>query len=286
MEKIEFISADNGRVLKVLSKKLEDVKYSAIDKSLRQKDIKVNDKRISDNVNIVCGDKITIFIDDSAHKKLYEIIYEDENIIVINKSKGIEVCNGEFNLESELKKNGISVYSVHRLDRNTSGLTIFAKKERVRDNLIEQFKKHNIEKFYLAKVFGHLDDKEKTLVGYLQKDEKNSRVFISNDKKVGLVKIETHYKVLDEIEKYSILEVKISQGKTHQIRAHLASCGHAIVGDGKYGNNQNNQSAKEKTQMLVAYKICFHIDENSELNYLNNTSIKLNEKEILTQFKK
>ena len=166
----------------------------------------------------------------------------------------------------------------HRLDRNTEGLILFAKDKASLEILLEKFQNHEIIKYYKCKVYGIFNKKNDVLEAYLFKDNKKSLVYISDEKKQGYRPIKTEYTVIEEnIEKnYSILEVILHTGRTHQIRAHLAHIGHPIIGDGKYGINEINKIFGEKNQNLVAYKIKFDFSTNgSIIDYLNGMVITL-----------
>lgn len=172
----------------------------------------------------------------------------------------------------------IFINPCHRLDRNTTGLVLFAKDEVSLEILLDKFKHHEIEKHYLAKVYGIPTKKQDILTAYLFKDAKKSLVYISDVPKKGYEKIITSYKVVEEKQKEntSILDVNLHTGKTHQIRAHLAHIGYPILGDGKYGNNEINKKFGYKTQQLCSYSITFRFKADSGiLNYLNNREIKL-----------
>ena len=129
---------------------------------------------------------------------------------------------------------------------------------------------------YYAEVFGTPQEKHKVLHGYLEKNKDESIVKIYNNKKPNTVKIVTEYNFVKGAGNTSLLSVKIKEGKTHQIRAHLAFNKLYIIGDGKYGKNEINAKYKAKTQHLKAYKILFNLSESSFLNYLNNLQIELN----------
>lgn len=247
-------------------------------KALRKKDILVNNVRIKDNITLHTGDKVILYItDDFLFKKInFNIIYEDENILVINKPIGIEVTSStssEDTLTTILEKKAYHfIKPCHRLDRNTSGLVLFAKNEKALNILLNKFKEKEISKFYKCTVYGILKKSQATLEAYLFKDNKKSTVYVYDDFKKGCVKIITSYKVLNTNlqDNTCVLEVELHTGKTHQIRAHLAHIGHPIIGDGKYGKNEINKKFGKYTQDLCAYKLVFNFKTNSGiLNYLN-----------------
>ena len=278
MRKIEVVVNKAERVLKVLERECPDVVFSSLNKALRQKDVLVNGARIKENIVVPAGARITVYVPDNAAKKNnIEIVYEDANIVIVNKGKGIETCDGTYNVENELLKQNINVFPVHRLDRNTLGLVIFAKSTEVQNELINAFKNGNVEKYYYAEIYGTAPKKHDVLSGYLVKNKDESSVMIYNNKKsTDCVQIKTEYEVVKSSGNTSLLSVKIKDGKTHQIRAHLAYNKMYIIGDGKYGKNEINSKYKAKTQHLKAYKIKFSLPKNSPLYYLNDFNLQLN----------
>lgn len=169
-----------------------------------------------------------------------------------------------------------TLYPCHRLDRNTTGLIIFAKSLDCQQILFEKFKNHEIEKHYICTVYGIPKKSHEILEDYLFKDNKKSMVYISKVQKVGYLPIKTEYTVLscDKINNTSVLEVILHTGRTHQIRAHLAHIGYPIIGDGKYGRNEINKKFKCKVQKLESHKIIFNFNTDSGLlNYLNHKEI-------------
>ena len=170
----------------------------------------------------------------------------------------------------------------HRLDRNTTGLVLYAKNKESLDILLSKFKNHEIEKHYLAWVYGIPKEKHKRLEAYLFKDNKKSMVYISDVFKKGYQKIITTYTILEKKkDNTSILDVEIETGRTHQIRAHLAHIGYPIIGDGKYGKNEINKTFNRRTQMLCSYKLKFNFKNDSGLlEYLKGKEFVLNTKMI------
>lgn len=272
---------DGKKLNSFLLDSFDGLKLNTLYKALRKKDVRVNDTKVSDNVIIHSGDVIKVFI---PNEQLFKdksfninIIYEDDNIVVVNKPAEIEVV-GENSLTTELCKyyNSTSIFPCHRLDRNTTGLVLFAKNEEALNILLDKFKNREIEKHYQALVYGIPNKKEDTLTAYLFKDSKKSLVYISDVPKKGYEKIITSYKVISSNNKNntSVLDVNLHTGKTHQIRAHLAYIGYPIIGDGKYGDREVNKMFGYKYQQLCScsLKFCFRTDAGI-LNYLNDKKI-------------
>ncbi|MBR3163069.1 MAG: RluA family pseudouridine synthase [Clostridia bacterium] len=245
-------------------------------KLLRKKDVKLNGKRINQNIELNINDEILVYTPNSLKREYnkIDIVYEDENILIINKPSNIEVT-GNNSLTTKVHLNYIGSkfkpMPCHRLDRNTTGLVLYAKNQIALDILEQKFKNHEIEKHYKALVYGIPKIKSAKLEAYLFKDRKKSTVYISDTPKKGYQKIITKYSVLETYDNNtSLLDVEIETGKTHQIRAHLAHIGHPIIGDGKYGINQINKQIGFKYQQLCHYKIQFIFNTDSGiLEYLN-----------------
>lgn len=271
---------DGKKLNNILLKEFPNLSINSVYKALRKKDIRVNNIKVSENVVLHTGDTLSVYISDDVlfGQVSVDKVYEDDNILVVNKPIGLEVTGSDSLTTILSKLYGFDILPCHRLDRNTSGLTIFAKNSQALDIMLEKFKNHEIEKHYVCRVYGIPQVQHQVLNAFLFKDTKKSIVYVSDTPKKGYLNIVTEYNVIssDKKNNTSILEVILHTGRTHQIRAHLAHIGLPIVGDGKYGINEVNKNFNCKTQNLVSYLLKFNFNTDSGiLNYLNGKEIKI-----------
>ena len=286
----EFVinSSENGLTLeKYVFKVLKTAPMSFVYKLFRKKDIKVNGHHQDKKYRLVTDDVVAIYITDQQFEEFEKdkalnpnlkikdwIIYEDNNVLFINKPRGLLVQKSSPNDESldqlvveylmatnqydPNKEKGFVPGPAHRLDRNTSGLVAFGKNHDSLNLLFELFKNHDlINKHYLALVVGQVEKEKDTIDAPLLKDEENNLVRVSKNGKTA----KTVYKLLKRYKDYSLLDVTLLTGRTHQIRVHMAYINHPIVGDSKYGNFEVNKLFKQQfgfsSQFLHAYKMGF-----------------------------
>jgi len=267
-----FIADKAQKISKLALKNVENLSFGALNKAFRERDVKVNGKRVDKDITVSVGDVIEIYFKEikvSSHT----VLFRDADVLIIDKKKGFE-SKAVFD---EIARENENAFFIHRLDRNTDGIMVFALSEGANLSLLKGFKNHAFKKVYRTTVFGIPKEKEKTLTAYLKKDSENSLVKISDENQKGYQKIITEYKVVKENTDNGTSEllVILHTGKTHQIRAHLAHVGHFVVGDGKYGDNAFNKKVGARVQMLTAESLTFHFDKDDYLYYLDGKTFKV-----------
>lgn len=228
---------------------------------LKAREIRVNGQKVSADVPLKAGDTVRYYLTPAQERKRgFTVVYEDENVLVADKDDGVN-SEAVFSAVSEAGER----FFIHRLDRNTAGLMIFAKNRAAERELLAAFRERRAEKTYLTRVVGRMKEKHAVAEAYLEKDEAAARVFVSA-KPCG-EKIVTEYEVLSEANGASVLKVTLHTGKTHQIRAHLAYIGNPVLGDEKYGNRALNRKYGATRQRLLAKELSFSMQ--GKFSYLN-----------------
>lgn len=317
MKEIIINKNDAGqRVDKFLLKTFKNLPPSLMYKAIRKKDIKLNSKRCQPDSKLAVGDALAMYIKDEFLEETYskeeflrapsklDVIYEDENILLINKKPGLIVHpdknyhfdslvarlqhylykKGEYDPQSE---NSFVPALVNRIDRNTGGIVIAAKNAETLRILNQKMKQRELRKFYLCIACGKFETQTDTLTAYLEKDEKNNKVRLYSEPREGAKIIKTKYSVIAERGDFSLLEVELLTGRTHQIRAHLAFEGHPLLGDIKYGNPRANKEKGYTRQALFSYKLKFDFSTPAGiLSYLNGKEFGVSDVWFVTDFYK
>lgn len=298
----------NQRLDKFLLKKFKTMPKKMAYMYIRKKCVKVNGKKATPEVMLKENDLLTFYIKDEFFDNIQEenyeflkapknlkIIYEDENIILLDKKPGVIVhqdksyhfdClllrlqhylydNGEYNPKEE---NCFAPALVNRIDRNTGGIVIGAKNAESLRILNQKMKDRELHKFYLCLLINKPKKDNAILSDYLIKNEKTNKVTVLRNEKQGAKKILTKYSVLETNNNLTLCEVELLTGRTHQIRAHMSSIGCPILGDNKYGNKKINQKYSLSKQCLYSYKLAFDFTTDSGiLSYLDKKNFSTND---------
>lgn len=244
------------RLDKVIAENFEEISRNNIQKLIQQNRVTVNDKIEKSSYKVSFNDKIIIKEIQLEEAKIepqeipLDIIYEDKDIIVINKPKGLVVHPANGNPDNTLVNAIMSICKdslsgiggeirpgiVHRLDKDTSGIIIVAKNDKAHINLSEQIKNRQIKKTYIALVRGTIKEKSATIDMPIARSTKDRKKMAVDKKGKNAI---THFKIEKRYDKYTLLEIDIETGRTHQIRVHMSEIGYPIVGDTVYSNGKN-----------------------------------------------
>ena len=315
MREIVIGKNDAGQRLDKFITKTLDLPMSLLYKSIRTKKIKVNRKRAEISTKLSEGDTVQCFLAEEFFAKLdksepkslsldkikadIDVVYEDENILLVNKRPGVSVHEDEDSSVNTLityiqaylyqkgeyqpdKEQSFAPALCNRIDRNTGGIVIAAKNAEALRVMNDKIKNREIDKYYLAAVHGVPSPESDTLYGYLLKDEKTKQVRVWDKNAPKAAKeIITKYRVIAKSRDTSLIEVELLTGRTHQIRAHMAHVGHPLVGDGKYGINKDDRQRGYKYQALYSYKLRFNFKgEKTVLDYLNGKEFAIKKSDI------
>ena len=315
MRELTIGKNDAGQRLdKFLTKTYPNLPQSVLYKCIRTKDVKRNGKRCQRDDRLQEGDELSLYWQEEFFQtapkeydflkapKALSIVYEDENMMLLDKKPGLIVHpdqnyhfdsliarvqhylydKGEYDPQGE---NAFAPALVNRIDRNTGGIVLAAKNAEALRILNQKVKDRELVKLYLCVVCGRLSQKEGLLTGYLEKNEAQNRVYVLKKPKEGAKAIRTKYRVLAEKRDFSLLEVELLTGRTHQIRAHFASIGHPLAGDGKYGKNAVNKGTGFPYQALYSYKLGFRFQtDGGLLQYLDGREFSVEDVWFLPEF--
>jgi len=294
---------ENQRLDKFLSKAVPRLPQSLMYKYLRKERIKVNGRKSEISRRIVSGDLVELYINDEFFSGPSEkdfllapaavsVLYEDENILLLDKAPGLCVHEdndntidtlinrvlhylydkGEFDPDKELS---FTPALANRIDRNTGGIVLAAKNAEALRILNETIRARQLQKYYLCVAAGNVRPDAATLTAYLKRNPDESTVQIFDRPAAGAKTIVTRYQVLRRSKRNTLLEVELLTGRTHQIRAHLAHIGHPLLGDGKYGDGRQNREYGLTKQLLYAYKLRFDFKGQEHLlSYLDGREFR------------
>ena len=315
MKELTIGTNDAGQRLdRFLAKAVPLLPASLAQKYIRLKRIKRNGARAERDTRLEAGDVLQLYINDEFFDKPREdnayltvaapkltIVYEDEHILLVDKRPGIAVHphdGAEYgrtlidHIQSYLyqkrewrprEENSFTPALCNRIDRNTGGIVIAAKTAMALRVMNQKIKDREMDKRYLAIVEGTPKPREGSLKGYLFKDEKKNRVFVTDKMQPGAKTCQTNYKVLSSRDGLSLVECELITGRTHQIRAQFAHAGHPLLGDGKYG--KLNKKFDRNYQALYSYKLTFTFDTDAEgLDYLNGKSFRVDQVDFVQEY--
>ena len=315
MKEITIGANDAGQRLdRFLAKAVPLLPASLAQKYIRLKRIKLDGKRAERDTRLQEGNVLQLYINDEFFDKPREdnayltvaapklnIVYEDENILLVDKRPGLAVHphdGAEYgrtlidHIQSYLyqkrewrprEENAFTPALCNRIDRNTGGIVIAAKTAEALRVMNQKIKDRELDKRYLAIVEGTPKPREGSLKGYLFKDEKKNRVFVTDKPQPGSKSCQTNYRVLTSANGLSLVECELITGRTHQIRAQFAHAGHPLLGDGKYG--KLDKRFDRNYQALYSYKLTFTFSTDAgSLQNLNGKSFQVNNVDFVAEY--
>ncbi len=302
------------RLDKFLTKKFKSMPTSLLYKYLRTKRIKVNEKKEKGSYILQKGDLLTMFISEEFFGKVdnqsylktlkpkIDVVFEDENVLVIDKPAGL-IVHSDINEEYNTLINHITAYLYNkgdydperensfapalcnRIDRNTRGLVIAAKNSTALKSLNEIFRKRELSRYYIAAVHGTLPKTDGRIDNYLVKDKDKNKVYVKSSREDSLHRRSiTNYRVIgyNKKQNLSLLSLELVTGRTHQIRVHMAHIGNPLLGDAKYSMSKKDKELGFSHQALCAYSIRFELkDKDGPLYYLNGLEFKAREPDFV-----
>ena len=316
MRELRIGENDGGiRLDKFLSRYFPTMPRSLMYKYIRNKCVRLNGRRASESDILSAGDMLTFYISDEFFgvqrddaflriKPRVDVVYEDENILIADKPAGLLVHSddsesyntlinhikaylyehGEYDPATE---NSFAPALCNRIDRNTCGLVFAAKNAASLRAMNEKIKNREIGKFYLCVVHGLVRGDSGELRGFIEKDAEKNKVRVSESASSGAKESVTRYRVIarDRTRALTLLEVELVTGRTHQIRASFAACGHPLLGDGKYAVNKKDRERGFFSQALCAYRAEFRFRTfGTVLDYLDGRVFTAREPAFLSLF--
>lgn len=285
MEEWNIGRKEEGRRLDAFLMERKGWSRSFFMKALRTKKIKVNGKKMEPSYRLMEGDAVRSFVLEIKKSRPVDILYEDENLLAVNKPAGLLSLDVTGRTEDTMldrvnsllaERGEKTAYPVHRIDFNTSGILLLAKNGRAGEILDRMIKERKIRKSYLCVVKGRPSPDKGRLENQLFKDAKKNRVYVAEHTVKGSKTAITDYRVVASRNGLSLLECHLLTGRTHQIRCQMAHAGHPLLGDDKYGSKEWNREKGERRQLLSSYKTTFDFgEEGSLLSYLSGKTIRL-----------
>ena len=277
---MKYIVKTKEKLTKSIIHSIKGVSFSDAQKYLRLGRVKVDGVRTKKDTLVDIGSSIEVFVMELKKPKV-DILYEDDNIIVVYKPNGMEVAtidkrdSDDISLEETLASHNAMV--VHRLDRLTEGIVILAKNESSKTTLDNAFKEHTLDKVYTTLLYGSLPKTHDILRAYLVKDSDNSVVKVYDNNVAGSKEIITEYDVIECKDNFSLVKVTLHTGRTHQIRAHFSHIGHPVVNDSKYELKLYKgitPPSKYRGYFLSSTSLTLHFSETN-LDYLDGKTFSI-----------